>query len=119
MATEAEVEEFLRNLHYKMKSFDVAFRPRDKNMNAIAELDILPIKRNEYLKSLTVENYYRGPKKDTENPAKPDYFEFGMIINGIEVYIKLNLGQRDKMIDCISFHKAEDVITYPLRKEKL
>ena len=83
MATKEEVEAFLRQLREKIRFFDVAFRPRDKNIEAIAELEILPIDRLEFLKNLTVENYYAGPKNDTYDHSKPDYYEFGVMIKGV------------------------------------
>lgn len=117
MATKDEVEIFLQQLREKIRFFDVAFRPREKNTNGLAEIDILPIDRITYLKNLTSDNYYTGPNKDTYDITKPDYFEFGMEINGIEVYIKISLGMTNKRVDCMSFHKAEKPITYPLKKE--
>ena len=113
MATKAEIEVFLGQLREKIRFFDVAFRPRDKNIDAIAELDILPIDRIEYLKTLSVENYYDGPTKDTFDHSKPDYYEFGVQVKEIEVYIKISLGLPNKRVDCMSFHKAERPITYP------
>lgn len=118
MATKEEVEKFLRDLRDKIRFFDIAFRPRDKNIESIAELDILPIDRIYYLNKLTSENYYSGPNKDTYDPLKPDYYEFGIEINNIEVYIKISIGMTNKRVDCMSFHKAEKPITYPLKKNK-
>ena len=116
MATKDEVESFLHQLRDKIRFFDVAFRPRDKNIDGIAEIDILPIDRITYLKHLTSDNYYTGPNKDTYDSTKPDYYEFGIVINGIEVYIKISLGMTNKRVDCMSFHKAEKPITHPLKK---
>ncbi len=63
----------------------------------------------------TSANYYTGPNKDTYDATKPDYFEFGLTIKEVEVYIKISLGLENKMVDCRSFHKAERSITYPLK----
>jgi len=115
MTTKAEVEEFLRNIKDKIKIFEIAFRPRDKNNSALAELDILPRDRIQYIMELTAENYYSGPSKDTYDPGKPDYYEFGIQIKNREVYIKLSLGLPNKRVDCMSFHLAEHPITYPLK----
>lgn len=116
MATKDEVEAFLRQLRDKIRFFDVAFRSREKNIEAIAELDILPIDRLEYLKNLNVENYYDGPKNDTYDQSQPDYYEFGVMVKGVEVYIKVSLGLTNKRVDCMSFHKAERPITYHHKK---
>ena len=117
MATKQDVELFLTQLIEKIKVFDVAFRPRGKNLNDLAELDITPIKRLEYLMNLKAEAYSGGPKKDTYDPTKPDYYEFGIHVKGEEVYIKISTGLPNKMVDCISFHIAEFPMNYPLKTE--
>ena len=60
-----------------------------------------------------------GPNRDTYDLNKPDYFEFGITIKSFEVYIKISVGMPNKMIDCMSFHKAERIINYPLKQEQL
>ncbi len=65
---------------------------------------------------LTFEDYYAGPKPDTLNPNLPDYFEFGMIVKGVDVYIKISKGLENKPADCMSFHAAEFLMKYPLKK---
>ena len=118
MAIKREIEQFLRDLKDKIRFFDVAFRPRDKNIDALGELDILPVDRIEYLNSLTAEDYYSGPNKDTYDPERPVYYEFGIQIRRKEVYIKVSLGLPNKRVDCMSFHVAEFSITYPLKPKK-
>lgn len=115
MATKLEVEEFLIVLKEKIKIFDIAFRPRDKNMASITDLDILPADRIKYLMDLTSGDYYSGPNKDAYDPEKPDYYEFGIKIKKKEVYIKISLGLSNKRVDCMSFHIAEHQIVYPLK----
>lgn len=117
MATKQEVEQFLAQVKEKIKIFDVVFRPRNKNLDDLAELDITPIKRKEYLMNLKAENYYTGPHKDTYDTTRPDYHEFGIQIKGKEVYIKISPGRFNKAVDCMSFHLAERPMTYPLKTE--
>lgn len=62
-------------------------------------------------------NYVSGPNKDTLNKEFPDYFEFGLSINGSEVYVKISPGQQSKPVDCISFHTAEYKLKYHFSKE--
>ena len=118
MATQQEIERFLAEIREKIRVFGIVFRPRKKNLDALLELDIVPIDRINYLCKLTSENYYRGPRNDTHNPDRPDYYEFGMQIKGVEVYIKISLGLNDKPVDCMSFHNAERPIWYPLKKKE-
>lgn len=119
MATKEQVEVFLKEMRVKIKTFDIAFRPRDKNLDLLAVLDIVPVARLDFLNNLSSENYYTGPNKDTFDIQKPDYYEFGISIKGIEVYIKISLGLPNKMVDCMSFHKVERIINYPLKNKKL
>lgn len=95
----------------------IVYRPREKNADALALLEIAPGARNEIIKKLTAANYYGGPKTDTYNPNMPDYYEFGVMVKGHEIYIKLNMGLPNKPIDCMSFHVAEFPMTYPLKAE--
>lgn len=115
MANKEEVEYFLNQLKDKMRLFDVVFQPRDKNKQCLEELDINAPDRLMYLKNLKVENYHSGPNKDNCDPKRPDYYEFGLEIKGVEVYIKISLGQLNRDIVCMSFHRAERSMTYPLR----
>jgi len=52
---------------------------------------------------------------DEFNPNGPEYFEFGLHIKQVVVYIKLTLGLPNKRINCISFHRAERQIDYPYK----
>lgn len=117
MASIQQVELFLKDLFDKIRYMDIAFRPRDKNLETLAELDISPVKRIEYLMNLKVEDYYSGPNKDTYDPDKPDYYEFGIQIKGKEVYIKISPGIQGKRVDCMSFHVAEFPMSYPLKNK--
>jgi hypothetical protein len=115
MATKQEIEQFLNELKDKIRFFEISFRPRDKNLQALADLDITAIKRLEYIMNLKAEDYYAGPKNDTYNTTLPAYYEFGVQIKGIEVYIKISKGLTNKPADCMSFHPAEFTMTYPLK----
>ena len=116
MATPADIEQFLNELRDKIHFFDIRFRPRDKNLQALADLDITANQRLEYIVKLTFENYYAGPQTDTFNTNLPDYFEFGISVKGVDVYIKISKGLENKPADCMSFHEAEFPMKYPLKK---
>ncbi len=115
MAREDEIESFLKDLRMKINLFDIAFRRREKNLQALAILDITPKARKEAILSLVSTDYCSGPITDADIPGAPDYYVFGKTINGVEVYIKLNPGKLNKMVDCISFHPAENPLSYPLK----
>lgn len=120
MASFDEVELFLKSVWEKMEfhPMGIVFRPRGKNLETLAALDIIPGHRNEVIKKLTARNYMGGSKNDTEEPGKPDYYEFGVMIKDKEVYIKLSAGLYGKPVDCMSFHIAERKIKYPLKEIK-
>ena len=110
-----EIEEFLERLVQKIRVFGIVFRSRDKNLQVLAELGITALHREKFLTGLNYKNYSTGPNKDNYDMAKPDYYEFGVNINGEEVYIKISPGLENKPVDCMSFHIAEYKMSYPLK----
>ena len=48
MSTKQEVDQFLNQVKDKIRVFDVVFRPRGKNLDTLAALDITAVKQNEY-----------------------------------------------------------------------
>jgi hypothetical protein len=112
MVNQNEVELFLTALKVKINIFGIVFRPREKNLQTLADLDISPTQRLVYIENLKVENCFSGPNKDTQDPLKPDYFEFGIEINSQHIYIKLSIGLPNRQIDCMSFHIAERPIIF-------
>jgi len=86
---------------------------RIKNREALISLGLTYKQRNDEIKTLSVENYCSGPIKDEYTNS--DYWVFGKIINGIEVYIKLKIvSERDnEHAVCMSFHPAERPLYYP------
>ena len=115
MAEKQEIERFLEELRAKINVFDIVFRPRDKNLQALADLDITAARRLECILNLKVEDYFAGPKRDAYNTTLPDHYEFGLRVKGVEVYIKLSKGLKNKPVDCMSFHPAEFSITFPFK----
>ncbi len=112
-STKEEVELFLNDFFAKLSVYDIFFKNREKNFNTLLELEITAFERIEYIKNLSVKNYFSGPKKDAFDPNSPPNWEFGMKIKEKEVYIKINMGKPNKSVMCISFHIAESDITYP------
>ena len=120
MTSIKEVDLFLSALKEKLQfhPIGIVFRPRNKNLDTIALLDIVPGHRNEVIKKLTPLNYMGGPKNNLEDPRQPEYYEFGIMIKGYEVYIKISMGLLNKPIDCMSFHIAEYEINYPFKEKR-
>ncbi|HMQ70463.1 MAG TPA: toxin [Ignavibacteria bacterium] len=114
MIAEYEVENFLIDLKEKIKVYDLIFVEREKNQKTMAELEIFQSDCKKYILHLKVENYLKGPVKDSQYGN--EYWEFGIEIKGKEIYIKLNYGQLNKPVICISFHFAEHRIKYKFKK---
>ena len=116
--TKQEVESFLCDFIAKLRIYDIFFLNRKKNEETLFQLEINASDQIEFLKSLTTENYFKGPTKDAFDPESPPNWEFGKIIKGHEIYIKINLGKSNKRVMCISFHIAEHEMNYPLKENK-
>lgn len=67
----------------------------------------------ERLKELSIREYSETlVDKDDTNP--PLLFVFGKNINGKQIYIKLKIkGSQTRHILCVSFHYAEEKMTFP------
>ncbi len=116
MVTRDEVEEFLNHFFEKLKVYDIVFMDnRGKNVQALAELEITPLKRLDVIRKMTVEDYSEGPIANTLNELG-DLWVFGKDVRGYEVYIKISLGIPNNRTICISFHKSEYQMKYPFKK---
>jgi len=115
MASQEEVEKFLNNFHAKLEIFRIIFRDdRGKNTQALAELEITPTYRESVIKNIVADDYSEGPIVDTLN-TYGEMWVFGKDVKKQEVYIKISLGHPNSATICISFHKAEHPIKYPLK----
>jgi hypothetical protein len=112
MGQREDVEAFLNDFKQKLRSFGMVFlRSRGENLKTVLELELSENSVREHLANLTVENFYKGPSKDSDDG--PDLWEFGKRIEGREVYIKITKGNFNKPVVCISFHFPIRTITYP------
>jgi len=110
---------FLKDFKELMGQGQYWVKGHQKNLQALAELGLTERQREEYILSLSVEDYVAGPIRDELKPG--DYWVFGRNIGNIEVYIKLKLIQTrndDEKAVCLSFHAAERPLKYPLKKSK-
>lgn len=115
MNEKQEVENFLNEIRIKVSSgvADLIFlNGREKNAQALLDLEITPAKRNEIILKLKPEDFFK-----TESVKYLDKYEmhtFGKMVKGNEVYIKISITITN--IVCISFHKAEFPIKYAFKK---
>lgn len=116
MVTKEDVERFLENFSLKVKIFGIRFRDdRGKNQDALLELEITPKERLNVIMQLNCYDYSEGPIVDALN-NQGEMWVFGKDVKGNEVYIKITMGVPNSHTICISFHKAEYPMKYPLKK---
>lgn len=109
----ALVESFLIHLKAKIPIYGIIYESREKNIQTLLNLGIIPRQRDEYIETLTFRNYVSGPHKD-EFEGTP-LWVFGRIIQAKEIYIKIQINTVNKPVICISFHFAAHPLTYPLK----
>lgn len=90
---------------------------RQKNRDSLIILGLTEEIREEIILSLSLQDYCDGPKRDPIWAG--DVWEFGRVIEGEEVYIKLKLETicGNERPTCISFHKAQCPLTFPFKME--
>lgn len=116
MITIEEVKAFLDQFNIKAQVFGIRFRDdREKNKEALLELEITPMQREVIVKSLMPQDYVEGPVIDVLNETG-EMWVFGKDVKGREVYIKITLGYENGQTICISFHIAEHPLTYPFKQ---
>jgi len=114
MVSKEEVEDYLERLVNKMDLFKVIFEDEDpKDRNTMLKLELSQSACAEYIKKLTYKEYSDGPVTDTVHGGF--YWLFGKIIKEEEIYIKINIGFRNKPVIIISFHFSEHKMVFPLR----
>jgi len=115
MATESEVELFLRDFKDKLKVWSILYRDdRGKNAQALADLEIRPVERTKVIEGLTVLDYCEGPVEEKLYNGS-EMWVFGKAVKKTEVYIKITLGFPGGSVLCISFHIAEHQMNYPFK----
>ena len=92
------------------------FAERKKCQNTIAYLGITIPQAKQEILGLTYEDYYRGPIQDTDPKKGGEYWEFGKIICGQEIFIKLKTMSKHSVAVCFSFHIPDETIEYPYKR---
>jgi len=113
-----QVAIFLRK--FKEIMTESRLRPvnRRNHEKSLASLGFTREECEREILSLTPENYCRGPVPDKNLGG--EIWEFGKVIEGHEVYIKLKIAEvaSEKFAKCISFHPAELPLCYPYKPSK-
>jgi hypothetical protein len=107
------VKNFLKEIKELILAEGLRVKDRVINKESLLKLGLTQKQREDEVLSLSISNYSSGPHKDIYKPG--DYWVFGKLIDGIEVYIKLKIagppGHEHAL--CLSFHKSDNPLTYP------
>lgn len=114
MVSEDEVRSFLDSFITYAKVFEIIVLGREINTQALLDLEISANDRRDIIMGLQTEDYFKGPSKD-RSYKDFEVWEFGKIVKGKEVYIKLSCRREKNKSICISFHPAVHKITYPFK----
>ena len=117
MCTEREVEEFLKAFLYKLNFWGLLIRTdrtNPKNTDTMLALGIRYIHVKEILQQLRPEDYLKGPMSDKLYHGS-DMWVFGKMVQGREVYIKVQMGPPNRETICISFHFSDHKMNYPFK----
>ena len=91
------------------------FAERDKSLDTIARLGITIQQAKDEILGLTCEDYYRGPIPDKDRKGE-EFWEFGKIISGKQVFIKLKAKSKHGVAICFSFHTPDKTIEYQYKR---
>lgn len=115
VATQSEIKDFLFKFKFFAQNFECfSVIERDKYLQSLAELGISSSQARNVILQLTYKNYSSGPEPDLDYPGH-NVWKFGYNLDGEEIYIKLSDDFSRNIAKCISFHKADFVISYPYK----
>jgi len=93
------------------------FAERDTTLSTVATLGITLKQAQECVLGICEKDYYRGPFKD-QSPRGGEYWEFGVSVDGREVFVKLKVDTVNAVAVCFSFHFPDSPMVYPYRRGK-
>ncbi len=111
-----QVKQFLLEIKYLIYQEGLSIKNHKNNRDNLIEIGLTAKQREESILGLSITDYCSGPHID--NLAPGVYWVFGKLINDIEVYIKIKIAGEsgEERALCLSFHKAEKPLNYPLSK---
>ena len=91
------------------------FANRGNTLSTVAHLGITLAQARECVLGVTEKDYYRGPIAD-KSPHGGEYWEFGVSVQGREVFIKLKVDTTNQVAVCFAFHFPDSPMVYPHRR---
>lgn len=115
LADREHVKEFLFRLKMILSQEGrLHFVDREKNVQSLARLGMLPAEVHRVLQELSVSDYSEGPLND-DRDRPLEWWVFGPSFCGTVLYIKIAIYSARCI--CMSFHEAEHNLTYPFKRE--
>jgi hypothetical protein len=110
-----EAEKLLQEIQDKIRKNGVLFlNYKRKNSQTLAMLGITASHLEKIFYGIRATDYCGGPESD-ERYVWKSVSVFGVIIKGLEVYVKFSVGQDEAPVVCLSFHEAERPMTYQFK----
>lgn len=120
---DTDVKRFLDNVMMKISLGHFYVRSdRDVNIQALVDLGINALQREEWVKKLRVKHYshcYIPQDEEEISLYNGNLWVFGIKVKKTEVYVKIALGRFNSDSICISFHPAIHSLDYPYKNSKL
>ena len=114
----SEVTKFLSKVKEIIDHKDgFQFIRRKKNLDALDRNGFTISDVINYIKSLEVKDYYKGPEEDHLEDYSHSWWFFGKEINNKIFYIKIRVVEKgDKRVVCLSFHEAKyEINNFPYK----
>lgn len=108
----------IRDILYKNNGRNFIIKSRNKNRDTITKLGFLTSHIKQEIFELTYKDYCDGPEQNRSRTGNPkgSVWKFGKTVNGIEIYIKLQvIPYGEGQCVCISFHESDKKLIYPYK----
>lgn len=108
------VTSFLLDMKLRVAEGKWTLVDREKNLQDLAHMGMLTSDIPQVLQSLSPEDYCQGPLDDDR--GRPlEWWVFGPMYLGQTLYVKLCINQKNWIL-CLSFHRNEHPLSYPLKE---
>jgi len=115
ITTLAEAKELLHEIKLQIRKEGLLFmNRRPKNAQTLADLGILEATQREIIDNLQAEDYCKGTDPDEKYSWK-SVSVFGTNYEGVELYIKFSISVTGTPVVCLSFHEAENPMSYQFK----
>lgn len=108
MSSQSDVEKFLSDMRAGISAGKATIIPRNKNLDTLAKLGLLPKDVYQEAQNLTFADYICGPEIDYDFPNTDKLWVFKTMIDSACIYIKVKVEYQDNgKVRFLSFHFDE------------